>query len=178
MNHEQTIIMKILAINCGSSSLKFEIVEVNQDRANATSKLAEGKVENIGSKKGKIKFFIDKDNNLKDETVPVAHHAQAIELIWQWLESVDLLSKIEAVGHRVVHGGDRFVSPILIDKTFIDTLEAIIDLAPLHNAPSLMAIRAAREKVGEKIPMVATFDTIFHRNMPDRAARYAIPYEL
>ncbi|MGL5803960.1 MAG: hypothetical protein ACRC11_00705, partial [Xenococcaceae cyanobacterium] len=65
--------MKILAINCGSSSLKFEIVEVNQDRANATSKLAEGKVENSGSNKGKIKFFIDKDNNLKDETVPVAH---------------------------------------------------------------------------------------------------------
>jgi acetate kinase len=170
--------MKVLAINCGSSSLKFEIVEVNQDRPNATSKLAEGKVQEIGSKKGKIKFSTDNSDNLKDETVPVAHHAQAIELVWQWLESVDLLSKIEAVGHRIVHGGDRFTSPILIDKTFIETLEALIDLAPLHNAPSLMAIRAAREQVGEKIPMVATFDTIFHRNMPDRAARYAIPYEL
>lgn len=170
--------MKILAINCGSSSLKFEIMEVSESKTNSISKIAKGKVEAVGSKEGKIEFSTKDDRNSKKETIPISNHGSAIELVWQWLEDTDLLPAIEAVGHRVVHGGDRFVAPTLIDKSFIDTLEALIDLAPLHNASSLMAIRAARSRVGDDIPMVATFDTIFHRTLPAWASEYAISHEL
>jgi acetate kinase len=102
--------MKVLAINCGSSSLKFEIVEVSEAKSNSISKLAEGKVEAVGSKEGKIKFSTEDNNSSKEETIPVANHAEAIELVWQWLENVDLLSEIEAVGHQLSRHSRAYLS--------------------------------------------------------------------
>ena len=84
----------------------------------------------------------------------------------------------EAVGHRVVHGADRFVEPVIIEDSVIQAMEALSELAPLHNGPAVAALRAAREVLGPEVPMVATFDTSFHRTMPERASRYALPSEL
>jgi len=100
--------------------------------------------------------------------------------VLEWLGSTGLLEprRIEAIGHRVVHGGDYFVEPTLIDDEVLSTIEELTKLAPLHNAPSVSAIRAARATLGPDVPMVATFDTAFHTTLPDRASRYAIPLEL
>jgi acetate kinase len=112
--------------------------------------------------------------------VEVAGHDEATRLVLDWLAGLGAggPGRPDAVGHRVVHGGDRFVGPALIDDKVIEEIEALGELAPLHNLPALDAIRAARAILGPSIPMVATFDTAFHRSLPERAARYAIPPEL
>jgi len=169
--------MKVLVINCGSSTLKFELVETDADTAPGREhRLARGIVDRIGGQAALD--FAAADGEPHQETAAVSDHDQATRRVLAWLESVGLLRGLGGVGHRVVHGGDRFLEPTLIDDEVIQAVEALTDLAPLHNAPSLQAIRAARAVLGAGVPMVAAFDTAFHRTIPERASRYAIPLEL
>jgi len=141
--------MKIGVINAGSSSLKFKIIETG------TKKILLSKmVENIG----------EHDSDIKN------HH--------EALESLDVdFSKLDAIGHRVVHGGEKFSCAVLIDEEVEKSIEELISLAPLHNAANLEGIRVARQKMST-LPQVAVFDTAFHTTMPQEASLYAIPYEM
>ncbi|MBE9169762.1 acetate kinase [Pleurocapsales cyanobacterium LEGE 06147] len=172
--------MQILAINCGSSTLKFQVIDIDNEGAlpKPEQKLARGKVEGIGSWGG-IKFAAKNDKKLQED-IQIADYQEAIKLVFDWLEDIGFLSAdaLQAVGHRVVHGGDRFREPTLIDREVIAALDDLTDLAPLHNAPSLNAIRATSEILGSSIPMVATFDTTFHCTLPEKASQYAIDQEL
>jgi acetate kinase len=172
--------MKVLAINCGSSTLKFHLIEMGGDGVTAApeQRLAHGIVDRIGEN-GVIEFTAETGEYFK-HTAAVANHSDATRQVLGWLESLHLLEPdgLGAMGHRVVHGGAHFVEPTLIDDKVIDAIDGLSDLAPLHNEPSLMAIRAARSALGPAVPMVAIFDTAFHHNMPEQACRYAIPQEL
>jgi acetate kinase len=110
--------------------------------------------------------------------VPVADHGEAMRRALSLLEAEDLLGDIEALGHRVVHGGPRFNSPVRIDDEVIAAIDAVSELAPLHNEPALRAIQAARDHLGDDRPMVATFDTAFFTALPEVASAYAIPRDL
>jgi len=173
-------VMKVLAINCGSSTLKFQVIEMAGEASapDLEQRLARGIVERIGGDTA-IEFTALNGKSLR-ETAVVANHGEAARRMLSWLGSLGLLESGElvAVGHRVIHGGEHFVEPTLIDDECINAIEALSHLAPLHNEPSLNAIRAARAILGHTIPMVAIFDTAFHRNLPERAYRYAIPQEL
>jgi acetate kinase len=172
--------MKILVINCGSSTLKFQVVQV-ENAATAHSyerRLADGIVDGVDGR-ATLKFSAEDGESLTADAA-VADHGEAARRLLEWLDGIGLLGSegVEAVGHRVVHGGDRFVEPTPIDDEVIAAIEALSDLAPLHNAPALTVIKAARAALGATVPMVATFDTAFHRSLPERAYRYAIPAEL
>jgi len=172
--------MKILALNCGSSTLKFQLIEIDSEAAapGQGRRLAGGIVERIGGRAA-VDFAVERGERLRRAAV-VADHAEVTRHVLDWLASTELLAPrgLDAVGHRVVHGGDLFVEPALIDDEVLAAVEALTDLAPLHNAPSLSAIRAARALLGPGVPMVATFDTAFHRTLPERASHYAIPLDL
>ena len=145
--------MNVLALNCGSSSVKFRLVAVEPGAPAAAGRaLAE-----------------------RTEAVRDGDHASAVQ---HALELARSAGPIEAVGHRIVHGGPRFTAPALIDDAVIEAIEALETLAPLHNRPSLAGIRACRVALGAATPMVAVFDTAFHAGLPERAARYAIPWDL
>ena len=167
--------MNVLVLNCGSSTLKFQLIEIG-GRASAERKLAGGIVDRIG---GLASYHFDTNGDGVDEKVlVVASHEEAARLVIAWLRSKSELESIDAVGHRVVHGGDRFSTSVLIDDDVIASLEALCDLAPLHNPGAVSGIRAARKILGDAVPMVAAFDTSFHHTISDHAAIYAIPYEL
>ena len=172
--------MKTLAINCGSSTLKFQLIEVEgEDMAlGQEQRLASGTVDRIGSQ-GALQFTTPGGEHLMESAV-VGNHGEATRRVLGWLGSLGLRGSngLDAVGHRVVHGGYRFVEPTIIDNEVIVAIEALSHLAPLHNGPSLSAIRAAREALGPAVPQVATFDTAFHGTLPERASMYAIPLEL
>ncbi|RPJ40620.1 MAG: acetate kinase [Deltaproteobacteria bacterium] len=171
--------MKLLVFNCGSSSLKFQVIELDEKTLlGQQRRLAHGLIEKIGDR-GKFKFAAEGSDPFQ-ESHTFTDHGSAFRRVILWLESKGFLGKngITAVGHRVVHGGNRFVEPALLDSDVVAAIEAIRDLAPLHNDPSLKAIRAARTVMGPSVPMVAVFDTAFHSNMPERASTYAIPREL
>jgi len=169
--------MKVLVINCGSSTLKFQLVETDGDAAlDRQRRLAHGIVDRIGGQADLE--FASEGRESHEGTAIVDDHDAATRRVLAWLGSIGLLGALDGVGHRVVHGGDRFAEPTLIDDEVLGAIEALTDLAPLHNAPSLKAIRAARAVLGNGVPMVATFDTAFHRTQPERASRYAIPSEL
>lgn len=167
--------MKVLALNCGSATFKFGLFETGGERLTT---LAGGKVDRIGER-GSVDFST-KTGKVFRKRSGVADHGEAVEEVIRWLSSAGLLTfdGIGAVGHRVVHGGTRFSEPALLDGESVEAIEWLEELAPLHNGPSLAAIRAAREALDSKVPMVATFDTAFHRTMPERASLYAIPAEL
>lgn len=172
--------MKILAINCGSSTLKFQLIEVEDEKVSPgqMERLASGVVDRIGVQ-GTIQFTAGDREHLQ-EAATVADHDEATRRVLDWLRSQGLLEPdgLAAVGHRVVHGADRFVQPTWIDDQVIDTIEALSYLAPLHNMPSLRAIRSARAVLGQAVPMVAVFDTAFHHTLPEQASQYAIPHQL
>lgn len=172
--------MKILAINCGSSTLKFQLIEVEGEvtALGQEQRLASGIVDRIGGK-GTLRFTAENSERLQ-ETVVVADHGEATRRVLSWLDSSKVCepNDLDGVGHRVVHGGYRFAEPTLITNEVIGAIEDISQLAPLHNGPSLSAIRAAREALGLAIPQVAIFDTAFYGALPERASRYAIPSEL
>jgi acetate kinase len=151
--------MKILAINCGSSTLKFKLVELSGARVDeqVSDSLAQGTIQ------------------IQD---PVSSHSEAVRIMGQRLRKANVATEIAAVGHRVVHGGSDFSSPALIDAGVLKTLEQLRTLAPLHNGPALEAIRACRTLFGNQCAMVATFDTAFHTTLPEHARRYAIPEDL
>ena len=171
--------MKILVLNCGSSTLKFQVVDLDENTPlGRERRIGHGLIDRIG-RRGEIKFVTGNGERLQ-ETTEVADHDMAARRVFEWLNSLGLLGQggIEAVGHRVVHGGHLFIDPTMIDEGVIDAIEAMRYLAPLHNDPSLKAIHAARVSLNAALPMVAVFDTAFHAGLPERSSRYAIPHEL
>lgn len=172
--------MKVLAVNCGSSTLKFRLVEADSNAAGGSGerRLASGMVERIGPEAALACSAVGAEPIR--QRISVADHGAAMRHVIAWLGTLDLAagSGLDAIGHRVVHGGARFQAPAVIDDSVVDAIAALTELAPLHNGPALAAIRAARAALGAQLPMVAVFDTAFHRTMPDRAAHYAIAREL
>jgi acetate kinase len=163
----------VLALNCGSSSLKFQVFEGREP-------LARGLVERLGDQ-AILTFGTPGEAGLRTrESIP--DHDAAVRRVLDWLATSGALGpsrgRIGAVGHRVVHGGERFTRPVLIDTDVIAAIHALEELAPLHNAPSLAGIEAARRALGPDVPMVAVFDTAFHATIPEAAHLYAIPREL
>lgn len=165
--------MNVLALNCGSSSVKFRLLAVDPgaDVSQAPA-LAGGLVDRLGSA---AQSTFEADGRSEHTEGPVADHADAVERLLRWLAAG--AARIDAVGHRVVHGGARFVTPTPIHDAVIREIEQLESLAPLHNRPSLSGVRACRN-VLRAVPMVAVFDTAFHARLPERAANYAIPWDL
>ena len=170
--------MKILVFNCGSSSLKFQLIEIAAASSSAARdmKLARGIVDRIG---GSAAVHFETGGSVeKHESETVRDYEEAVARVIAWLNSHPQLGGFAAVGHRVVHGGDQFAASVRIDERVLDTLDSLCEIAPLHNPASVSGIRAARSVLGTAMPMVAAFDTSFHRTMPEQAATYAIPHGL
>jgi acetate kinase len=177
--------MNVLVFNCGSSSLKFQLIELNTMTGSGERdrRLARGLIERIGAESACA--FTALDGVPYHETTHIPSHEEAVREVLRWLASASvggqdtpLLQGVDAVGHRVVHGGAHFRASILVDEAVIATLESINELAPLHNPPALKAMRACRAELGSSLPLVAAFDTAFHQSLPDYAAFYALPHEL
>jgi acetate kinase len=177
--------MNVFVLNCGSSSLKFQIIETDAEMIehDADRQLAKGLVERIGSE-AIITFQVGDHAPVKGAT-PLRDHKAALAHVIKWVTAPETqipgitgLQDIHAIGHRVVHGAERFRGSILIDNEVIAGIQDCIDLAPLHNPPNLKGIYAARELFGPNVPQVAVFDTAFHSTMPEAAYLYAIPYQL
>jgi acetate kinase len=176
--------VNILVLNVGSSSLKFQLIDTGKDAiaANRDRRLARGQIERIGGEA--ILTLEGPTGAVVRTTAALRDHAAAIEKVIGWLVSdesgvpIASVAGIEAVGHRVVHGGERFSHSIRIDDDVRRALEDLIDLAPLHNPHNLRGIAAARAVLGPGIPQVAVFDTAFHHTLPETAYLYAIPYQL
>jgi len=177
--------MFVLVLNCGSATLKFQILDTDKDRIehDADRRLAKGVVERIGSH-ALITLDVDGVGRRRTDAA-LRDHRAAIDWVLRWvvstesgIEGVSSIADIQAVGHRVAHGGERFRESVRIDDQVIDGIEDCIELAPLHNPANLRGIRATRELLGPGIPQVAVFDTAFHATMPERAFVYGIPYQL
>lgn len=175
--------MNVLVLNAGSSTLKFQVVRTDQERMarNADERLARGQYERIG---GETIYSISTgDGGSRRGTAPLRDHRAALEHLLSWLASEDSgvpissVAEIEAVGHRVTHGGEQFWRSVRIDDDVVRGIEETIDLAPLHNPNNLKGILAARAALGPGIPQVAVFDTAFHHTLPDQAYLYALPYQ-
>ncbi|AZO95331.1 acetate kinase [Halocella sp. SP3-1] len=167
--------MKILVLNSGSSSVKYQLIDMDNE-----SVLAKGVVERIGITDSVLEHEpADREEIVIKEDIP--DHAAAIKMVIEALLNeehgvLNDIDEINAVGHRVVHGGEKFASSILIDKEVIKEIEDVSDLAPLHNPHNLTGIRVCNDLLEDK-PQVAVFDTAFHQTMPNRAFMYALPYE-
>ena len=159
--------MNILVINCGSSTLKFQLVDSGSERC-----LAWGLVDRIG-RDGSVKLENASGKRLAEQR-SISDHGEATLWVLEWAGGA---AEINAVGHRVVHGGNYFVQPTVIDEQVIGTIDELSYLAPLHNDPSVWAMRATLKAL-PSVPGVAVFDTAFHSSMPPRASSYAIPYAL
>lgn len=171
--------MKVLIFNCGSSTLKFQVIGLHQETPpGREQRLARGIIERIGGS-AMLKFSDEKEISFQ-EKIRVADHGSAVRQALDWLKTLGYLetNRVDGVGYRVVHGGPHFLEPILINDQVLEVIEAISHLALLHNHPSIEAIRAARIILGSEMPMVAVFDTTFHSDMPERASTYPIPVEL
>ncbi len=169
--------MKILVLNCGSSSLKYQLIDMANEEA-----LCVGLVERIGIEGSLLKQEKEGvEGKLKIEQ-PMKNHQEAIKLVLDALVDetfggVKEMSEIEAVGHRVVHGGEKFANSVLINDEVMDALRECIDLAPLHNPANIMGIEAC-EEILPGVPMVGVFDTAFHQTMPKKSYLYGLPQEL
>jgi acetate kinase len=167
--------MKILVINAGSSSIKYQLFEMPQEQV-----LARGLLEKIGEETSKLTHSFDsKTHKIKTKA---ADHSAGMKLILDTLTAPQIgvikdISEITAVGHRVVHGGEAFTDSVIIDQKVIDSIEKFADLAPLHNPPNLTGIKAARKALPNAV-QVACFDTAFHTTIPKTAYIYALPYEI
>jgi acetate kinase len=172
--------MKILVINCGSSSLKFQLIETSpaQIASNTDRFLAKGEVERLGSSEAILSFELAASERVR-ESRPIRDHTQAIQAALEKLVGssgpVSDLAEIEGVGHRVVHGGEHFTESALIDDEVVREIEKCIDLAPLHNPANLKGYQATRRLLPHA-RQVAVFDTAFHHAMPAPAFLYGIPY--
>ncbi len=170
--------MIILVVNCGSSSLKYQLLDMKGD--DVYDLLAKGLVERIGMEMGCLKHQAAGKEKLLRE-MPIADHTVAIKAVLEALLDkecgvLETLEDIEAVGHRVVHGGEAFFCSKLIDDQVISQIEKCSDIAPLHNPANLLGIKAVTEAL-PSVPQVAVFDTAFHQTMPSYAYMYALPYE-
>jgi acetate kinase len=175
--------MNVLVLNAGSSTLKFQLVRTDAERMahNRDEKLARGIVERIGGEA--VYTAWPREGSPARGSEPLRDVRAALDWIVRWIVSdsgADLggIGDIEAVGHRVTHGGERFRRSARIDDVVIQAIEETIDLAPLHNPHNLRGIAASRSAFGPAMPQVAVFDTAFHQTIPDRAFLYAIPYQL
>lgn len=177
--------MNILVINCGSSSVKFQIIRTDLEliEKNMDKRLASGYIERIGTQ-SLITLQVEGQPKIK-QALPIRDHKAALDFILRWIISpeskingINSLADIHAVGHRVVHGAEKFTMSTLINDDVIEGIEDCIDLAPLHNPANLKGILAARELLGLGVPQVAVFDTAFHSTMPETSYLYAIPYQL
>lgn len=167
--------MNVLVINCGSSSLKYQLIETDSETV-----LAKGLCERIGID-GSAITHTPKGGDKVTTTVPMKDHTDAVKLVIEKLTDdkvgvIRSLSEIDAVGHRVVHGGEKFASSVVINDEVMAAIAECNDLAPLHNPANIIGINACRE-VMPGVTMVAVFDTAFHQTMPDKAYMYGIPYE-
>src|SRR6056297_2618693 len=167
--------MKVLVLNCGSSSIKFKLFNME-----TSTVLSKGIVEKIGLSASFIKLERNGDKTKLDYNVP--EHTKGIEYILNILTSedygpIDSLDEIEAVGHRVAHGGEKFSKSVYINEEVIQEIKSVSNLAPLHNPNNLKGIYAI-QKLMPETPQVAVFDTAFHQTMPDYAYMYALPYEM
>src|SRR5215510_7675566 len=169
--------MLVLVINSGSSSIKFRLVNVVEEPRGllrTQPALLQGAVKGIG---GVASLEVTgQDTHRSTTTLEIRDHAHALRVLFDRL--VGSLGKIDAVGHRVVHGGDLYVMPTLITEQVEAGIDALSELAPLHNPSCLAGIRGARAAFGPTLPMVAVFDTAFHQTMPQVASQYALPVEL
>jgi acetate kinase len=166
---------KILVINCGSSSLKYEVWQMPERVS-----LGRGTVERIGELKGKITQKTPRGEYSRDIQVP--HHKAAMELVREALTDAERgalsrMEEINGIGHRVVHGGEQYAASVIIDDEVVKAVEKNVELAPLHNPPNLIGIREAQALLPE-VKEVAVFDTAFHQTMPPAAYLYGLPYEL
>lgn len=177
--------MNILVLNCGSSTVKFQIIETDLEKidANSDRRLARGIIERIGGHA--LCTFRAEGQPPSISDAPIRDHRAAIDTILRWviadtshIESIASFADIHAVGHRVVHGGERFKVSVKIGDEVIAGIEDCIELAPLHNPANLKGIRAAQELLGPGVQQVAVFDTAFHSTMPEASYLYGIPYPL
>lgn len=177
--------MNILVLNCGSSSVKFQLIatDVEQIAENTDQRLARGMIERIGGES--IITLQATGREAERSTAPLRDTRAAVELIIRWacsensgIEAVKSVADVHAVGHRVVHGGERFTHSVLITDEVLRGIEDCIDLAPLHNPANIKGIVAAREVFGAGLAQAAVFDTAFHQTLPDHAYLYALPYQL
>ena len=166
--------MKILVLNCGSSSLKYQLIDMETEEV-----LASGKYERIGEDEA---FITHKVNGQKIEiTHPAKNHEEAIDFTLKQLVNpeykvIDSLDEIEAIGHRLAHGGEKIAESVVIDDYVVDVLKQCTDLAPLHNPAGIIGIEACKKVMPGK-PMVGVFDTTFHQTIPEERYLYPIPYE-
>jgi acetate kinase len=176
--------MNVLVLNCGSSSVKFQLIATDLDliARDADQRLAKGTIERIGGEA--IICLQVAGREPQRSASPLRDINAAVDFITRWaaspeagIEGIKSISDIEAVGHRVVHGGERFKQSVLITAEVIRAVEDCIDLAPLHNPANLTGISAVRKLFGEGLPQVAVFDTAFHQTLPDHAYLYALPYQ-
>ena len=166
--------MKVLVINCGSSSLKYQLIDSDSEQV-----LAKGLCERIGID-GRLTHRPAGKDKVEME-VPMPNHTEAVSLVLKALTDKDhgvigSLSEISAVGHRIVHGGEKFNSATILNDEVLKEIEECNDLAPLHNPANLIGINACRELM-PNVPMVGVFDTAFHQTMPRVAYLYGLPYE-
>ncbi len=167
--------LKILVINCGSSSLKYQLMDMDNERV-----LAKGLAERIGIE-GSV--LTHKSEEMESVVIKrdMKNHKVALEILMNALTDekhgvIKTMDEISAVGHRVVHAGEKFASSVLITEDVMNALKECIDIAPLHNPPNIMGIEACKEILPD-VPMVGVFDTAFHQTMPKEAYIYPIPYE-
>ncbi len=177
--------MNVLVLNTGSSSLKFQLIDTDLDaiEKQADRQLARGLIERIGSE-SLVTFRVEGKPALR-RTAALRDHRAALDYLLRWLVSPEAgvpglssVGDIHAVGHRCVHGGEKFTRSVTISDEVVAQIEDCIDLAPLHNPANLKGIYAARELLGQGVPQVAVFDTSFHSTMPEVSYLYAIPYPL
>ena len=177
--------MNVLVLNCGSSSLKFQLIATDLERIaqDADRRLAHGQIERIGG--AAIITFVADGRQEARSAAPVRDIRAALETILRWVtseaagvEGVGSLADIDAVGHRVVHGGEKFRQSVLISDEILRGIEDCIELAPLHNPANIKGILAAREIFGRNVSQAAVFDTAFHQTLPEQSYLYALPYQL
>lgn len=167
--------MNILVINCGSSSLKYQLIDMDKKEV-----LAKGLAERIGIEGGRVKYeAAGKDEIVIEEML--TDHKAALKIVLDSLKheeygAVKSLDEIDAVGHRVVHGGEAFAESVIIDEKVMKAINDNVEIAPLHNPPNIIGIEACKEIMGD-VPMVAVFDTAFHQSIPELNYIYALPYE-
>jgi len=176
--------VNVLVLNCGSSSLKFQLIETDLEaiERSADQQKARGAIERIGSEA--VIQLQARGKPPVRRAAPLRDHRAGLDYVLRWLVGADpggpglgSLGDVHAVGHRIVHGGEKLTRSVVIDEGVIGQIEECIDLAPLHNPANLKGIYAAREVFGPAVPQVAVFDTSFHSTMPDTSYLYALPYQ-
>jgi acetate kinase len=176
--------MNVLVLNCGSSSVKFQLIatDLEQISRNDDRRLARGMIERVGGES--VINLQGGDGVPRRTTATLRDTRAAVDFIIRWacseqsgIKEIQSVADIHAVGHRVVHGGERFTHSVLITDEVLRGIEDCIDLAPLHNPTNIKGIVAAREVFGAGLPQAAVFDTAFHQTLPERAYLYALPYQ-